>query len=383
MRLILPSPRWPLVALAFALTIILLLFLFPYGGQPSALFHMDVPVHTTYQPPSPFVVLGVPGYDGMHYYGIAKRIPLLLTPEGRASIGRTSSLAYAYQRFLLPLTAWSLSFGQAAALPFTFLLIQIVSLMGVTWVLLRARVEPLYALALSLSPAAMVGLHFSLAEPLTLVLVTLLLVRYLERLRIGAWDILLLSLLVLTREVNIFLVVFLLGYSMVTRRWRDALWLILPAAVFVLWHGVIYAIFTQIPFLWSTDKRALPFTAIGEILLDPARYTPYSATSIALFLLFVLPAIIVLLRDLWQRPRWDALVLGSLFFLSIMSVMPDQIWGAITSIGRVITPVYPFTVLYYARRNDLTAKLCAAAILLLGLGTAVSLAVSVHPFVVL
>lgn len=63
-----------------------------------------------------------------------------------------------------------------------------------------------------------------------------------------------------------------------------------------------------------------------------------------------------------------------------MSVMPDHIWGSITSIGRVITPVYPFAMLYAARRNDRMGQWMACAVIGLGLGIGIGLGLIAHPF---
>jgi hypothetical protein len=76
----------------------------------------------------------------------------------------------------------------------------------------------------------------------------------------------------------------------------------------------------------------------------------------------------------------ELLPLGALAFLLLMWAMPDHIWGSVTSIGRVITPVYPFVILLCRKRNDVFALVLASAILALGLVTAAGLISIVHPF---
>lgn len=373
--------RSPLALFVAILAVVLFITLRPYVGNITALFHMDVPVAEQGALPHPFIVLDMPGYDGMHYYRIAQHIPMLFSAEGWHTLSQDRTVAYAYQRFLLPLFAFTLSFGIPALLPWSFFLIQLASLIGLVGVLLRSNIKPLYAFAIGLSPAAMVGLHFSLAEPLTLLLVTLFLLRYTRYSIIGWQEVLLLALLMLAREINIFLALFILIWSALKRdhaRW----WLLcIPPLVFLAWHGTLYAIFHQVPFLWSTDKHAAPFTAILQILLVPSGYNMYTGSSIALFLLFVVPAGIALLIDGFRSlHRADVLLVGSLFFLAIMSVMPDHIWGSITSIGRVITPVYPFAMLYAARRNDRMGQWMACVVIGLGLGIGIGLGLIAHPF---
>jgi hypothetical protein len=63
-----------------------------------------------------------------------------------------------------------------------------------------------------------------------------------------------------------------------------------------------------------------------------------------------------------------------------MLLMPKYIWGSITSIGRVITPVYPLTVLLLAHRDSPLTRMLAIGILVLGLVTGVGLALILHPF---
>lgn len=331
--------------------------------------------------PSGFVVLQEPGYDGEQYYQIAKQMLLVFQPSQWPLLAEQPTIAYSYQRFLLPLAAFVLAVGTTAGLPYSFLLIQIVSLLcvsgAVLWLYPR---KPLYALALALCPAAMIGLHFSLAEPLTLALFTAFLVRFQERSRLHTLDVILLSLFVLTREVNILFIGLLFCYLLFRRRGQDCFLLIIPLTSFVILHTLIYTIFHEIPFLWSTDKHALPFTAIITILRNAKGYNVYTLSSIALFLGFVLPALLWSAWNMWKRTMDSFLPLFTILFLSIMLVMPDHIWGSITSIGRVITPVYPLFLLQAAKRDTLTARLLAVSVLILGLGIVLALALLPHPF---
>ncbi len=373
------NPWLPIIAAA--LGVVLGITLSPYKGNVTALFHMDAHIAEQATLPSAFVVLDVPGYDGMHYFRIAQNIPKLFSAEGRAELSSDRTIAYAYQRFGLSLVAFILALGSLALLPWAFLLVHLGSLLLMSWLLLRRGIRPVFVCALAFSPAAMVGLHFSLAEPLTLLLVTSFLLLYTSKQQISWLEVFLLSLLVITREINIFLALFVLLFTLFKRDHTRVYLLAIPVLVFFAWHGIIYGIFEQVPFLWSTDKHALPFTAIVDILLAPGNYNMYTLSAVGLFLVFVIPAFILLLTDLAHKKlQADVLLVGSLFFLCIMSVMPDHIWGSITSIGRVITPVYPFTMLYAAKRADGPGVLLGIAVLVLGMGAAWGLATIPHPF---
>ena len=368
--------------LAAVIATILAITLRPYHWNSTALFHMDRLTAKEHGVTSNFIILTVPGYDGEQYYEIARQMPNILQPSHWQDLQNTPTIAYSYQRFLLPLFAFLLAFGQDSLLPYSFLIIEILSLIAVCFMMLRRfPKQPLYALALALSPAALIGLHFSLAEPLTLALLTAFLIRFTTRNVLHTQDIILLSLFVLTREVNILFIGVLLVYLMTKKRWQDCFLLIIPFATFAALHMLIFGIFSEIPFFWSTDKRALPFASIADILLGHKGFNVYTLSSIALFFGFVLPAWIWSASNGIKRNMSLFLPLASFAFLCLMLVMPDHIWGSITSIGRVITPVYPLVMLQAAERDSLFARILATSILFLGIGIGLSLALIPHPFI--
>ncbi|HVW67157.1 MAG TPA: hypothetical protein VHA78_05535 [Candidatus Peribacteraceae bacterium] len=373
---------WPLIVLAAALATVLALTLAPYGWNPSALFHLDQSTANQYGVPKGFVVLQEPGYDGEQYYEIARSMPKIFDPSNWRSLATHSTIAYSYQRFLLPLTAFVITLGRDSALPYAFLLINVAALIGACAILLRFRPRrPLYALALALCPAATVGLHFSLAEPLTLLLITAFLVRFDGRERLGTWDIVLLSLFVLSREVNILFVGFLLLYMLYRKRWQDAFLLLVPLLTFLTLHSLIFRIFHEIPFFWSTGKSTLPFGAIIPLLFGHAGYNMLTFSSIALFCGFVLPAVVWTAAISWKERRSAPFLPWATFiFLCVMIMMPDHIWGSVTSIGRVITPVYPLFLITAAKHDTLPVRLIAVAVLVIGCVAALGLASIHHPF---
>lgn len=359
----------------------------PYGGHPSALFHYGTD-QSVDDLPSGFVVLDVPSYDGALYYRIARQMPLIFSAGGREELATTEPKSYAYQRVLLPALAAIVSFGNDVALPWAFLAINLLAIAGTGYVLLRGTGNALAILALTLSPAAMLGLHFSLAEPVTILLLTMFLIRAQERApdraqewaRWGFVNAILLSLAVLAREVNFLFAFGALAWFVLHRRWRDAAWMLVPIAVFALWHSIIFSIFGEWPFFLSADKRDLPLVAIREIISGTKGYNAYTLSSIALLLLFVLPVLGWTLTQVIRRKDFSLPTLGALAFALLMLTMADHIWGSITSIGRVITPVYPCAVVALAMRDTWPARAILSATMLLGLTVGISLALNVHPF---
>jgi hypothetical protein len=373
---------WPVLLLALILAGIIALTIKPYNWNITSLFHMDEVTSAPRPVPAGFVVMQVPSYDGAQYYQVARNIPLMISPPDWSGVVQKGPGSYAYQRFLLPLTAFILSAGNLAMLPYAFVWINILALLLTCLVVLHWTRKPLYALAVTLCPAAMVALHFTLAEPLTLLLISLFLVRYQSKQRIDTVSMILLSFVVLAREVNVLFVLFLIGYSLLRLRWRDVLLLLVPVASFVALHGLIYGIFGNIPFFVSTGAHNWPGASAMKLVLGTRGYNQYTLSAIALFMAFVIPAIIWILGTMFKEKRFDVLTLGSLAFFCLMLIMPDYIWGSMTSIGRVITPVYPLFLFAAAERDTWIARGLAVIVLILGLATAIGLALSVHPYLI-
>jgi hypothetical protein len=373
--------HWHIGALLIVLTGLVTLTLAPYQGNLSALFHIDRSIADSYAMPPGTVVLSMPGYDGMEYFQMARNMPTILSPADWGSIDDLPPGPYAHQRFLLPFLAFGLSLGNDTALPYAFLLINVLSIIGTAVVMTTiARGKKFYPLCIALCPAAMVGLHFMLAEPLNLFLITLFLWRYSREEKVDPINTLLLTLAVLTREVNILFVLGTLAYTVVRGRWRDVKAFVLPVGAFIALHALIYAIFNQIPFLWSAEKNALPLVAIWELLSGQKGYSVYTLSSIALFLGFVLPAFVRTGMDIVSRKRIEFVPLMLMAFLTLMLLMPDHIWGSITSIGRVITPVYPLFFAYAAQRDGWIDRTLAVSIGMIGLAAGIGLALIPHPF---
>lgn len=355
----------------------------PYGGNVSAMFHLDELMNASRPTPEGFVVLQVPAYDGAHYYQIARNIPALASPSRWPELHNQTTLSYAYQRILLPVAGFMLAAGQASALPYTFLIINTLSILGAAYLTMRSDAKrQWYALAIAFCPSAMVGLHFMLAEPLSVFLLTAFLIRYMKKGSIDGWSLLCLALLPLSREVNVLFAGTVFVYSLWKKQWRDAALCLVAFASFAALHGLIFAVFGDFPFFASTGKSTYPFQAVFELLTGAYGYNRLTLTSIPLFLFFVLPGIAWTGWLMVTNRDRSYLAFGSLMFLILMTLMPDHIWGSITSIGRVITPVYPLTILLAAHHDSWAARWIAGAAGLIGLAAGWALALNVHPFVI-
>ncbi len=394
-----------IIGLLVVLAALLTLTLAPYKGNISALFHLDRAFAALHPVPTGFAVLDVPGYDGMQYYAIARNFPSLFVPSDWPALASAPQPGvYAYQRILLPTLAWLLALGRDGWLPAVFLAINAASLLGAGFLILRwQKGTPLLAFALALCPAATIGLHFSLAEPLSIVLTTLFLLQYVKKGRMDALNALLLIPIVLTREVNFFFALGLVAVSLLRRalqtktspsptgggvrgegvynkQIKDALLCIPGLLAFALWQGFLLRIFGDIPLLTSTAKSTFPLVEPVKLVLGMRGYDAYTLSAIALFLLFVLPATVLVGMDMIRTRRVEPIPALLLLFLLLMLSTSNIIWGSITSIGRTITPVYPLFVLYAGLRGTRSLRIIAIALLFLGIGTGLGLGLIPHPF---
>jgi hypothetical protein len=372
------SLRLHLLAVAGVLFVVIIAYTAPYGFNVSSLFHIDRQTADVIHVPSGFIVLDVPGYDGMNYFAIAKSVPLFLQSSSWPPLGEISFISYSYQRILLPILAFILALGSIPLLPWSFLVINLCALLLGAYTLLR-RDHILAAWALILCPAAMVSLHFSLAEPLTLCLLTLFLLRVTQQHKVDAISALLLSFAVLSREVNI-LFVGTMGLTMlVQRKWNSILWLTIPIVVFALYHGLLFAMFHQIPFLTSAQKHALPFMGLVEVIQTQGLTDLKTLSSLMFLCTIILPLTFILIRDLRQK-QFDSITIPLTLFLLFLFLMPNYIWGSITSVGRVLTPLYPLGIMASIRQKDRWASFALLGMIATGVMTTIGLAMSVHPF---
>ena len=111
---------------------------------------------------------GVIGYDGQFYFAIAHD-PFLRNPDTVASLDDTLR----YRRILYPVSAWLLSAGHPALLPYTLILVNVIAAGALIAVLsavaLRSQLNPYWALLVALFGGVWMPITRDLTEPLQLV----------------------------------------------------------------------------------------------------------------------------------------------------------------------------------------------------------------------
>lgn len=203
---------------------------------------------------------GTEGYDGQFVYFIA------LNPDPQQVAAYLDVPAYRYQRLLLPLLARAFSFGSPSLLPWTIVLIGVLSLVAGTWALgeLLAGwgVSRWYALVYGFWAGFMLALVVDLPEPLAYGLVVVG-VLALERNRtLLGWC--MLGLAVFARETALLFVLAALAAYLSQRDARRAFGLslvaIVPYLAFQAW-------------LWMTFGQ--PGIASGGAMATPFEIVPY------------------------------------------------------------------------------------------------------------
>lgn len=198
---------------------------------------------------------GSEGYDGQFSYYIA------LQPNPEIVAPRLDVPAYRYQRILLPLLARLLAFAQPQLIPWTLVVIGILSQAAGTWLVaklfLHWQISPLYALVYGLWAGFGLAVRLDLPEPLAYALVAGALLAETRRRSALAW--VLYALALFTKEVTLpFLAAAGLS-AVLERRWRSAAGLALvslvPYTVFQFWLWRVFGA----PGLGSGGAMATPF----------------------------------------------------------------------------------------------------------------------------
>lgn len=353
-----------------------------YGGNVSALLHMDVPFGERHQVPEGLVLYTDAAYDGMLYYQVARDLPALVS-------GQKPSLdsPYRFQRILLPVFAYAVVLGKGEYLPYALLLINLAAAIGSFVLMLLITKKPdVHALTVVLNPAILVGVLYSLTEPLSLFFMMVFFFiwekrgRTLDILSIGA-----LFLSLFARETTVFLIALLCVWFVWNRQWKQAFLVALPVLPFLLWQQFLTMRLGAVPFQANSNIMNIPFRGplymIKWIFSDDGIQRIYRLSSLGL-LFFLVPLTAMLGKEWIDKKKSIGLYAFLLSGLTvIMFTMDAHMWGAITSIGRVVTPLYPVYALYAAERDTRMLRAISVILILVSLVAAVGIASVPHPFV--
>jgi hypothetical protein len=291
---------------------------------------------------------GTEGYDGQFAYYVA------IEPNPSKVASQLDVPAYRYQRILYPLLARTIALGNTKWIPWTLILINIVSLIYATWMLVRYLVEintpPRYALIFGLWAGVVVGIGTDLYEPLAFALVSAAwYARLTCRPRVGYF---LLTLALLTKEVMIaFWLAALLSDLWEKRTRADWISILSPGAVFILWQVWLWSEFGS-PGIVSGGAMATPFELLP--FFGFIRIGTVSLRVLLLFSLFFGPTIII--PSIWGtvsstrtliKGEIDATTLALLINCLFIVFLPFSTFREPSGLLRVATGMI-FAVLIYA-----------------------------------
>jgi hypothetical protein len=367
--------------LAFLIALVALSISF-YNWNLSVLFRTGQDYAEVHQFPKDMVLLEEGGYDGMLYYQIARDVPRLFGFGEETSIPYQSQ--YRYQRIGLPVFAAVFSLGNEQWLSTVFVLINIVAVMGSLFLMLSlAGNRILHALTIALNPAALVGILYNLTEPLSLFFVTLFFFLWEKSGGKIQWPhVIALTISVFARETTLILIVLIALYLFWKKRWKEGVFTSLSLAPFFLWQWILTMRFDMLPL--ENSAGALNFPLSGPLALavwsieDPSMFR---LSALAFLLLFVLPLTMYELKVWFGKNAERSFHLFLLTGLTTaMLSMDAHIWGVVTSIGRVIAPIYGAYAAFAIQHDTAMEKVLSVALISVSIVAAIGIAYTHHPF---
>lgn len=317
-------------------------------------------------PPNFIIMKNISGYDGQAYYYAASD-PFIKTNFHRIDLKK-------YQRFLYPFLAYILAFGNKALLPWTLLIVNIISILVGTLflsiILKKHNVSIWYALIYSLGIGNIVALQYNLTTPLFLCLILIGIYFYEEKKTVSTA--LFFSLALLTREIAGLIILVFLMYEFFKKRYKNSFVIILSFIPFVILQFFLYQRLGKIPLLGSSGHLVLPFAGILQKLssinlrgdfkhiLREISVIPYFC-----FVMLVLAVSAIKLLRNKNIYNWNLFIQA---FISIFICW--EIWEALAAATRITFAIFPFMILSYAKDRD---KLSKYLFILAGLLTAAAI----------
>lgn len=303
-------------------------------------------------PPNFIIMKNISGYDGQAYYYAASD-PFIKTNFHRIDLKK-------YQRFLYPFLAYILAFGNDALLPWTLLIVNIISILVGTLflsiILKKHNVSIWYALIYSFGIGNTVAFQYNLTTPLFLCLILMGIYFYEEKKIVSTA--LFFSLALITRETTALIILVFLMYEFFKKRYKNSFVIILSFIPFILLQFFLYQRLGKIPLLGSSGHLTLPFAGIiqhvSNINLNGGIKAIIRKISVIPYFCFV---VLVLAVSIVKLLRNKNIYNWNLFVQAFVSIfMCYSIWEASAAATRVTFAIFPFMILSYAKDRDKLSK---------------------------
>ena len=332
---------WPALLVLIVSFVFAIWRLSSFDGDPVGLAQIG----TRFQDGDP---LGSEGYDGQFAYYIAQN------PNPKEVRAKLDVPAYRYQRILYPLLARALALENPSWIPWTLLIINLVSqLVGIllfTRHLIEKNVPSRYALIYGLWVGLIVGIGADLFEPLAFALIAA--AWYARSHRRWGMSYLLLLLALLTKEIAIAFWLAALFTDLLKNprgnQWKYAL---LTGFAFLAWQ------------LWLWIEFGEPGLASGGAMATAFEVFPYygflriSEISVAAFILFsivfgptiIIPSILGLIAAIRRLMQKESTIhIWALLFNSLLiTFLPHSTFREPLGLLRVATGMI-FSIIWYA-----------------------------------
>ena len=214
-----------------------------------------------------YVYRGSEGYDGMSYY-ILSINPFDFTLLDKVAPPKQS--AYRYQRILYPLVVHILALGQKAAIPYVLLLVNLSCVSACILVGEKMWGKGNAMLYLPLIAGVFISVLLDLAEPLWILLIVM--VYYFAIKNDDARAAFCLMMALFAKETALYILAALVIYNLARKDMRKAVVYSLPLLPFLLWQGVLFQQFGEVPLLMSGELNRRSFTDLMASHLGPITY---------------------------------------------------------------------------------------------------------------
>lgn len=360
----------------------------PYGGNLTALLRADRDFAETYRFP-PGIVLFEGGYDGMLFYQVARDLPRVIADGADAATGESDRApifdeSYRYQRVLLPVLALALSGGDESRLPLAMIAVDAASLMAALLLFTAATGGlTVHGLALAANTAALTGLLYCVAEPLSILLATASLLLWRRRgERVTGGVAVLLALAQLARETAMLVALPLAAASLLARRWKDAAYATAALAPAAAWNRFLGLRFGSDPLERSGVSIDFSFAGLRALFADLAGGPSiYGLSAFAFLVAVALPMLLYCARrarEEGMRPGALNLMLGA--HLAVLFLLNQYIWDALTGVGRVLPSLYVVYAMMAAPRDGAFERALSLAIAAIGVVGTVGVALIAHSY---
>ncbi len=285
-----------------------------------------------------YVYPGLDGYDGQYYYHIARN------PFNIADVARIESPQYRYQRILYPLLVYVLSLGQASAVPYVMLAVNLACVLAAAYLYMKwAGRHWFYA---AFIPGVFVSVILDLAEPLWFLLT---LAALWASSREEHWgSAFLFGPALFTKEMTLFIVAPLGLAYILKRRYREAAPYALLAIPFLAWQLTLLPLFGKLPvqhsgrFVFSGTGYVEAFTAVVS---NPSLHK----LPVPLLQLSIIPAAYVAYRALKRK---TPLAYALAFNAAVVFLFQKGLWVDLNAAARNILPLSTMLLAYYAVEHD-------------------------------